>query len=328
MPAGELLQLARSLKPITRGKALLIINDRVDVADGGRGRRRAATRAGLPTRTARGIVGRYALLGRSVHDAEAASHAARDGAEFVVAGTIYKSRVEAGREAGRPRPDQGDHQGQHVAGDRHRRHHGGQGRASVVKAGAAGVAVISAIAGAEDRKAAAEELARRSKTPGPPAPDAVRRQRVTAQTISLTLNGKPRSLPGETPLLDLLDGAGRRPAPIAVAHNGDVDPARLLRARRPARRRPRRGRAHGGRRLDVADVVIVGGGIIGCATAYYLAREGVARHGPRARRARRRGLGRGGGHAGGALGRGRASRRRFTQLCDDSLRLYDTLLPS
>jgi thiamine biosynthesis protein ThiS len=47
---------------------------------------------------------------------------------------------------------------------------------------------------------------------------------VNAQTISLTLNGKPRSLPGETPLLDLLAQIGVDRRMIAVAHNGDVIP--------------------------------------------------------------------------------------------------------
>jgi thiamine biosynthesis protein ThiS len=47
---------------------------------------------------------------------------------------------------------------------------------------------------------------------------------VTAQTISLTLNGKPRSLPGETPLLDLLAELGVDRRMIAVAQNGDVVP--------------------------------------------------------------------------------------------------------
>jgi thiamine biosynthesis protein ThiS len=47
---------------------------------------------------------------------------------------------------------------------------------------------------------------------------------VSPQTISLTLNGKPRSLPGETPLLDLLGQLGIDRRTIAVAHNGDVVP--------------------------------------------------------------------------------------------------------
>jgi len=47
---------------------------------------------------------------------------------------------------------------------------------------------------------------------------------VTAQTISLTLNGKPRALPGDTPLLDLLAQLGVDRRTIAVAHNGEVIP--------------------------------------------------------------------------------------------------------
>jgi thiamine biosynthesis protein ThiS len=47
---------------------------------------------------------------------------------------------------------------------------------------------------------------------------------VTSQTISLTLNGKPRNLPGETALLDLLAELGVDRRMIAVAHNGEVIP--------------------------------------------------------------------------------------------------------
>jgi thiamine biosynthesis protein ThiS len=47
---------------------------------------------------------------------------------------------------------------------------------------------------------------------------------VTTQSISLTLNGKPRDLPGETALLDLLQQLGVDRRTIAVAHNGDVIP--------------------------------------------------------------------------------------------------------
>ena len=40
---------------------------------------------GLPTRAARGQIGKYALVARSVHDAEAAAQATREGADFVLA---------------------------------------------------------------------------------------------------------------------------------------------------------------------------------------------------------------------------------------------------
>jgi thiamine biosynthesis protein ThiS len=42
--------------------------------------------------------------------------------------------------------------------------------------------------------------------------------------ISLTLNGKRRELPAETPLPELLDLLGIDRRLVAVAHNGDVVP--------------------------------------------------------------------------------------------------------
>jgi len=162
MAAGELLEEARSLRAIARGKALLIINDRVDVAVAVEADGVQLPAAGLPSRAARGQVGKYALVGRSVHDPEAASHATRDGADFVMAGTIYKSMSkpdvkpagvallkEITKDTSLPVIAIGGITAERI-GD-------------VVKAGAAGVAVISAIAGAEDGKAAAEALAQALK---------------------------------------------------------------------------------------------------------------------------------------------------------------------
>ena len=42
--------------------------------------------------------------------------------------------------------------------------------------------------------------------------------------IILTLNGKPRELPAETPLTSLLEELGIDPRLVAIAHNGDVVP--------------------------------------------------------------------------------------------------------
>ena len=163
LAAGELLSLARRLKTIVRGKALLIINDRVDVAIAAEADGVELPEGGLPTRTARGLIGRYPVLGRSVHEVEGARAAGREGAEFVIAGTIYKSASHPGVKPagvaligeitkdstlpvlaiGGVTPDKVE---------------------EVVKAGAAGVAVISAIAKAEDVKAAAEEMSSALKT--------------------------------------------------------------------------------------------------------------------------------------------------------------------
>ncbi len=157
--AGDLLDLARRLKRVTRGKALLVVNDRVDVAMAAEADGVELPENGLPTRNARNLIGKYAVLGRSVHSLSAAQDAAREGAEFVVAGTIYKSpsKPEA-KPAGVALVSEisnavrlpvlaiGGITAEKV-GD-------------VIKAGAAGVAVISAIAGAEDPKAAAEALSK------------------------------------------------------------------------------------------------------------------------------------------------------------------------
>jgi glycine oxidase len=74
------------------------------------------------------------------------------------------------------------------------------------------------------------------------------------------------------------------------------------------------------------DVVIVGGGIIGCATAFYLAREGV----DVTVLERAEVSGEASGAAAGMLAALSDEGERppiFTQLCDESLKLFDTLLP-
>jgi thiamine-phosphate pyrophosphorylase len=157
MPAGELLALARRVKAITRGKALLIIDDRVDVAEALEADGIHLPEDGLPTKVARGLIGKYAVVGRTVRDAESGTQASRDGAEFVMAGTIYKSQS---------RPDTKP-TGPGLIAEITKDSSlpvlaiGGVVAAKVeelVQAGAAGVAVVSAIAKADDMKAAAEEL--------------------------------------------------------------------------------------------------------------------------------------------------------------------------
>ena len=158
-PGGKLLETARKLKTITRGKALLIINDRVDVAVAGEADGAQLPEDGIPTLAARTLIGKYAVLGRSVHGVEAAVQAGREGAEFVVAGTIFKSPskpdqkpagvgliTEITNATNLPVLGIGGISAKNIG--------------EVIKAGAAGVAVISAIEGAADPRAAAEELAK------------------------------------------------------------------------------------------------------------------------------------------------------------------------
>ena len=159
MPAGEMLDMARRLKTITRGKALLIVNDRVDVAIAAEADGVQLPEDGLAAIVARGLIGKYSVLGRSVHGVDAAVQAGREGAEFVIAGTIYKS----------PSKPDAKPVGPGLISDITKAVNlpvvavGGITAANVsevVQAGAAGVAVISAIAGADDSKAAAAELSK------------------------------------------------------------------------------------------------------------------------------------------------------------------------
>ena len=162
MGAGPLLELTLQLKTATRGRALLIVNDRIDVANAAEVDGVQIPEDGLPTRSARNLVGRYNVIGRSVHDLDIAKKAIEEGADFALVGTIYKSTSHpdvkpAGvklieditRDSSFPVLAIGG-----ITADKVE---------EVVKAGAAGVAVISAIAKADDPKAAAEALSKALK---------------------------------------------------------------------------------------------------------------------------------------------------------------------
>lgn len=157
MPAGKLAQLATRVKAITRGKALLVIHDRVDVAQAVEADGVQLAEDGLPTRAARGLMGKYTVLGRSADDHNTALQATAEGAEWVLAGPIYKSASQ---------PDEKP-TGSKLLSDIVEDSSipviaiGGitvDNIAEVIKAGAAGVAVLSGISGAEDRKAATQAL--------------------------------------------------------------------------------------------------------------------------------------------------------------------------
>jgi len=103
-PGGPLLLAARTLADVAReAGAWLVVNDRVDVA-------LAAGAAGvhlgersLPVETARRLLGGVGRVGASVHSPATAAEAARQGADWIFAGTIYATPGHpglAGRGAG------------------------------------------------------------------------------------------------------------------------------------------------------------------------------------------------------------------------------------
>lgn len=157
--ARDAALLARELLAETRAAgALLFVNDRVDVAlavgaDGAH-----LGDEDLPLAAARRIVPPGFLLGMSADSVELARQAERDGADYLGVGPVYgtASKADAGAPIGTTRVAE-------VAasvripivgiGGIH-----AHNAAPVVRAGAAGVAVISAVMRAEDPEEAARTL--------------------------------------------------------------------------------------------------------------------------------------------------------------------------
>ena len=157
MPPFELLRLARRLRLVTRGRALLVVNDRVDVAmlAGADGVQLGET--ALDVADVRKLVGPDMLIGRSVHSEVGAVDAECQGADFLVLGTVFETA---------------SHPDGRVGGlDLVREVTGAVGipvlgiggitsanAASVMEAGASGAAVITAITMSDDPRTAASDL--------------------------------------------------------------------------------------------------------------------------------------------------------------------------
>jgi thiamine-phosphate pyrophosphorylase len=157
----ELLPLALELRALTRRfGARLLINDRIDVAQAVAADGVHLAGSSLPTAMARHLLGPSALIGVSTHKLEEVLAAARDGADFVTFGPVYPTASKAaygapvGLEALRracaatslPIFALGGVKSNHIP--------------QLQGAGAAGIAMISAIFSATDPQAAAEHLSR------------------------------------------------------------------------------------------------------------------------------------------------------------------------
>ena len=162
LPASQLLALARRLRELINGRALLFVNDRVDVAVACGADGVQLGEEGLPVEAARRVAGRRLLVGRSVHSVEGAVTAEAQGADLLVVGAIFPSRSHA-----EPVPA-----GLGLLQQVSRRVRipflaiGGvtaENVPSVLEAGASGAAVISAIARSEDPRAASTKLAERMR---------------------------------------------------------------------------------------------------------------------------------------------------------------------
>lgn len=158
LAAAQLVPLADRLRAITQGKALLIVNGRLDVAllcaaDGVH-----LPEAGPSVAASRRLAGDVFIIGRSVHSVAEAVKAEDEGADYVQVGAIFPTRSHPGlRPAGPallksvaarvtiPIVAVGGIAAENVG--------------QVMQAGARGVAVISAILDSPSPAAAARRLA-------------------------------------------------------------------------------------------------------------------------------------------------------------------------
>lgn len=99
LPAKRLLELALRLQSITSDRALLFINDRVDVALDIKADGVQLPENGLPVEAVRRLDGRL-LVGRSVHTTSGGAKAEAEGADFLIAGSVFKTTSHPNSVAG------------------------------------------------------------------------------------------------------------------------------------------------------------------------------------------------------------------------------------
>ena len=100
LPAAELLALAEKLRAVTRGRALFLVNDRLDVALACAADGTHLPERGLPVAAARRLAGEGFIIGRSVHSTAEAARAQEEGADYVQVGSIFASRSHPGQPVG------------------------------------------------------------------------------------------------------------------------------------------------------------------------------------------------------------------------------------
>ena len=103
LPASELYDYAIKLREITRKyNSLLLINDRVDIAQAVSADGVHLGKASIPATAARKLLGDHKLIGVSTHGLKEAQTAQHDGADFITFGPVYEtpSKVQYGQPVG------------------------------------------------------------------------------------------------------------------------------------------------------------------------------------------------------------------------------------
>lgn len=157
MADRALLELAENIEELAiETDGTLIVNRRVDVALAAGADGVQLGRGSLPVEAVRSSVGDSLLIGASVHDLPAADTAKHGGADYLVVGSVFPTQSHPGLEpAGTEMVRAVSDTGLPVIGI------GGvtaERAGQVLKAGAYGVAVISAVWSADDPVTATENL--------------------------------------------------------------------------------------------------------------------------------------------------------------------------
>ena len=161
LPGGLLLELTREISAAIGDRAVLLVNERVDVASAAGANGVQLGEEALGVETARRLLPAGSIIGRSVHSVPGAADAIADGADFLMVGAMFASD---------------SHPGLRAAGPELMRAIAKRGPAPlpaaligiggintnnldhVINAGASGVAVIRGILAASDPNAAAHGL--------------------------------------------------------------------------------------------------------------------------------------------------------------------------
>ncbi len=157
----DMIAMARRLVALCRALHVpLIVNDRLDVALAADADGVHVGQDDMPVPIARKLLGPYKILGVTAHTPEQALKAIKEGADYIGASPIFATATKA--DAGKPIGLAGLKKicracGIPVVGISGINASNAE---SVIRAGAAGIAVVSAIVSAEDVEEAARELAR------------------------------------------------------------------------------------------------------------------------------------------------------------------------
>ncbi len=164
LPAGEMLELAVAMKETINGRARLMVNGMADTALATEADGVQLGELAMTPSEARRVVGPNCLIGRSVHSPEGAAAAQAEGVDFLLVGAMFSTASHPGI------PPAGSGLLKDV---RRRLERGGRSlpilgigginesnAGEVMRAGATGVAVITAILGASDAGQAAAGLKR------------------------------------------------------------------------------------------------------------------------------------------------------------------------